>query len=315
MLEIYKKILDNRDFLNNNNKCNEENTKNCMIIPFLEKVFKIDFSNPDQVLAEDQVKNMGRCDYIINFANRQVIIECKSYNIKLNDNSYEEQLKKYCFDKGLNNVVGILTNGIEYKFYKFKVSKNKIELNNILELSIETIYNVEVKNTNLSIKQKRDYYDNLVKLEDIKTEMGINDKLEPTNNISNQSSKPIIIDNSKSFNLFDNNIFNMKQPKGFYFKQQKIKIDKSTWNELVRKIYDILIENYRDKFISSIIDNNEITFVSKEDKFGDLNKYFYNSNKITCYICTNYDPKQHTKNLRKVIKELNLDEDCIKVLF
>ena len=85
---------------------NEDQTKQFLIMPFMDLLGN---SNMDLIPEND-------VDYAIKLGKREpeIIIECKSYGKNLD--RHTTQLKEY-FANTSNSKIGILTNGIEYRFY------------------------------------------------------------------------------------------------------------------------------------------------------------------------------------------------------
>lgn len=95
----------------------EEGTKNAFIMPMLIAL-GYDVFNPEEVVPEldcDLVKKKGeKIDYAIMKDNQPILlIECK--HCKQNLNLHDTQLQKYFVAS--NARFGVLTNGIEYRFY------------------------------------------------------------------------------------------------------------------------------------------------------------------------------------------------------
>lgn len=118
----------------------EEGTKNAFIMPMLIAL-GYDVFNPEEVIPEldcDLVKKKGeKIDYAIMKEGAPILlIECK--HCKQNLNLHDTQLQKYFVAS--NARFGVLTNGIEYRFYtdldKVNIMDEKPFLNiNMLDLS------------------------------------------------------------------------------------------------------------------------------------------------------------------------------------
>lgn len=153
----------------------EEATKNAFIMPLIAAL-GYDVFNPLEVVPEldcDLVKKKGeKIDYaIIKDGNPILLIECKHWNQNLN--LHDTQLQKYFVAS--NARFGVLTNGIEYRFYTdlekpnimddkpflvvdmLNLSENEIEqmkkfhksyydLDNILSTAQELKYTTELRN-------------------------------------------------------------------------------------------------------------------------------------------------------------------------
>lgn len=124
----FEKIKDNLQ--------TEEATKNALILPFLSAL-GYDVFNPLEVLPEmvcDIGKKKGeKIDYAILFENKPVIlIECKQWeqNLNLHDT---QLLRYYTVSKAK---FGILTNGINYRFYTDLVEPNIMDKKPFLEINL-----------------------------------------------------------------------------------------------------------------------------------------------------------------------------------
>lgn len=102
----------------------EEATKNALIMPFIQ-ILGYDVFNPLEVVPEmdcDLVKKKGeKIDYaIMKDGEPTMLIECKHWKQDLN--LHDNQLKKYYVASKAK--FGVLTNGIEYRFYADLVKQN-----------------------------------------------------------------------------------------------------------------------------------------------------------------------------------------------
>lgn len=105
----------------------EEATKNALIMPFIQAL-GYDVFNPFEVMPEYTcdigTKKGEKIDYAILKDNKPVIlIECKHWAEKLN--SHDNQLLRYYHVSCAR--FGILTNGIEYRFYTDLEEPNKMD--------------------------------------------------------------------------------------------------------------------------------------------------------------------------------------------
>lgn len=116
----------------------EEATKNALIMPFLQ-IMGYDVFNPLEIVPEftaDVGSKAGeRVDYAVILDGSPVmLIECKSCATAL-DIQKESQLLRYFHTTSAR--FGILTNGIEYKFYSDIQEPNKMDLVPFLSFSLE----------------------------------------------------------------------------------------------------------------------------------------------------------------------------------
>ena len=121
------------------NLLTEEATKTALVMPFLQAL-GYDVFNPTEVMPEFTcdigTKKGEKIDYAILKDGRPVImIECKhwSQNLSLHDN----QLLRYFHVS--NARFGVLTNGIEYRFYTDLESPNKMDEKPFLEVNLADI--------------------------------------------------------------------------------------------------------------------------------------------------------------------------------
>lgn len=112
ILQLAEKIAKQKDAI-----VTEEGTKNAFIMPMIAAL-GYDIFNPFEVVPEldcDLIKKKGeKIDYAIMKDEQPILlIECKHWKQKLN--LHDTQLQKYFVAS--NARFGVLTNGIEYRFY------------------------------------------------------------------------------------------------------------------------------------------------------------------------------------------------------
>jgi len=95
---------------------NEEQTKQFLIIPFMNLLGYNNLDLKPEYEAHFGSKKGKRVDYAIKIKNKEpeIIIEAKSFGVKLD--RHTSQLNEY-FINTSSSKIGILTNGIEYRFY------------------------------------------------------------------------------------------------------------------------------------------------------------------------------------------------------
>lgn len=126
-----KEKLNNlkEDIKKNNKKItNEEITKNSCIMPFFKilgyNVFNVNEFHPEYT-SDVGNKNGEKVDYaILKDGNPLILIEAKKLGVNLDDNY--NQLYRY-FTTQLSAKVGILTNGVEYRFYSDTINANVLD--------------------------------------------------------------------------------------------------------------------------------------------------------------------------------------------
>lgn len=138
---------------------NEEGTKNGLIMPLIQKL-GYDVFNPLEVCPEYTsdfgLKQKEKVDYAILKDGKPVIfIECKPVNADLNDKKYGSQLFRY-FTTCDCSVVGILTNGIEYRFYSDTQTKNKMDKTPFMTINLESIRPEQITSLEKFCKDKYD---------------------------------------------------------------------------------------------------------------------------------------------------------------
>ena len=147
----------------------EATTRDYLIHPFLDLLNYDRIDDYTHEVTADLGKKKGKkVDVAITLGGKNpvILIECKKSTAKLNDNHYR-QLREYCTDTNTAKI-GILTNGIVYKFYtrnntstlqtspffEFDLSdydnqdletlslfmRNVIDINSILEVAEETYF-------------------------------------------------------------------------------------------------------------------------------------------------------------------------------
>ncbi len=122
----------------------EEATKNAFIMPFLT-ILGYDVFNPIEVVPEFVcdigTKKGEKIDYaIFKDGNPTILIECKSWNQNLN--LHDGQLLRYFHVSKAK--FGILTNGIEYRFYTDLVAPNIMDEKPFLEFNIQEVKDNQV---------------------------------------------------------------------------------------------------------------------------------------------------------------------------
>lgn len=284
----------------------EEATKMFFIVPFFQ-VLGYNVFNPFEFVpeytADIQLKNGDKVDYAILLENKPVIlIEAKHWEENLDN--HIGQLNKYFMSSSAK--FGILTNGIEYRFYtdldelnkmdkipflSFKITDLKDNVINELkkfkkdEFSVNKIMNTaeELKNTNsvfdFIAKQFDNPSDEFIKLVLTEIYNGIK-----TQNVIDKF-QPIV---KKSFNLFVNSfvnkrIENMLQSESISEKNiitQDDEVIEETTSKIITKEDEIQAFYIIKSILAGFIPLNKITYKDTENYFGILF-----DNKVTKWIC------------------------------
>jgi hypothetical protein len=119
------------------NICTEEATKNALIMPFLN-ILGYNVFDPTEVVpeftADHGTKKGEKVDYaIIKDGKPSILIECKCIDSNLN-NEQASQLFRYF--SVTDAKVGVLTNGITYRFFSDLDSPNKMDDKPFLEINL-----------------------------------------------------------------------------------------------------------------------------------------------------------------------------------
>lgn len=120
---------------------NEAQTKEWLIKPFFESL-GWDFSDPDEVIPEDDDSTGKRPDYSFSLSSKpKFLVEAKAINNALNDNKMITEKLNYCSSSQIPFL--IITNGIIYKIYYSELKgtgKDKL----LQEFSIMGDYDEEI---------------------------------------------------------------------------------------------------------------------------------------------------------------------------
>lgn len=123
----------------------EEATKNAFIMPFIQAL-GYDVFNPIEVVpefvADIGLKKGEKIDYaIFREGNPTILVECKHWAQDLN--LHDGQLLRYFHVSKAK--FGLLTNGVNYRFYSDLVEPNKMDEKPFLEFNIEDIKDNQIE--------------------------------------------------------------------------------------------------------------------------------------------------------------------------
>lgn len=123
----------------------EEATKNAFIMPFLQ-ILGYDVFNPLEVVpeftADIGIKKGEKIDYaIFRDGNPTILVECKHWAQNLN--LHDGQLLRYFHTSKAK--FGLLTNGINYRFYSDLEEANKMDEKPFLEFNINDIKDTQIE--------------------------------------------------------------------------------------------------------------------------------------------------------------------------
>lgn len=123
----------------------EEATKNALIMPFIQ-LLGYDVFNPSEVnpefIADIGIKKGEKVDYAIMKDGKPIIlIECKHYSENLNP--HNSQLFRYFHTTEAK--FGLLTNGVQFKFYTDLTTPNKMDEKPFFEFDVTNIKDNEIQ--------------------------------------------------------------------------------------------------------------------------------------------------------------------------
>lgn len=117
----------------------EEATKNFLIMPFIQQILGYNVFDPDEVMPEYGANASQHTNYKLDYALFQddqpaILIECKCYGNNLESGKEWSQLFNYFVATDAR--IGVLTNGIIYKFYADLEKPNTMDKTPFLELDL-----------------------------------------------------------------------------------------------------------------------------------------------------------------------------------
>ena len=120
----------------------EETTKIALITPFL-RLMGYDTTNPAEYTADVGTKQGEKVDFALIQENEPIIfIECKSAANKLSDENIS-QLYRYFSITDIQ--IGLLTNGVEYKFFTTGEDNNRMDEKPFLDLDLTNLTKKDIK--------------------------------------------------------------------------------------------------------------------------------------------------------------------------
>lgn len=131
----------------------EETTKMALILPFL-RFLGYDFENPQELKAEYSadvgVKKSEKIDLAVFIENElKMLIECKPANVRLTSN-HQDQLYRYFSVSDVK--IGVLTNGIVYKFFTDYDYPGRMDENPFLEVDLRNLNESKIESLKLFTK-------------------------------------------------------------------------------------------------------------------------------------------------------------------
>jgi len=152
----------------------EEATKNALVMPFISAL-SYDVFNPVEVVpeftADVGIKKGEKVDYVIMRDGKPaILIECKSVGTDL-DQAHASQLYRYFSVTDAR--FGVLTNGIEYRFFTDLEASNKMDARPFLEINLLAITDRSVEELKKFTKETFDLEQILSTASDLKYTKGI----------------------------------------------------------------------------------------------------------------------------------------------
>ncbi len=120
----------------------EEATKNFLIMPFIQEVLGYNVFNPDEVIPEFDANVGASTNYKLDYAIFQdgqptILIECKCYGCDFRKDREWSQLFTYFVATDAR--IGVLTDGVIYKFYADLERPNKMDKTPFMELNLKEL--------------------------------------------------------------------------------------------------------------------------------------------------------------------------------
>ena len=137
---------------------NEEQTKTHLILPFIQGI--LGYSDPENLRPEDVAdivtRNQRKVDYALYGPNNdlRIVIECKALNVTL-DEQHAVQLQEYFLST--TSQIGILTNGIEWRFYLGEDRTNRMSTRPFMSFDVTNMTKKELAVIKLMSLDTYDY--------------------------------------------------------------------------------------------------------------------------------------------------------------
>jgi hypothetical protein len=216
----------------------EEATKNAFIMPFLQTL-GYDVFNPTEVVPEFisdiGLKKGEKIDYAVFLDGKpSILVECKHWNQNLS--LYDGQLLRYFHVSQAR--FGVLTNGINYRFYSDLVEPNKMDEKPFLEFNISDIKDNQIEELK---KFHKSYFD--------------------PDNIVNTASELKYTNELKA--LLQQELSNPTPEFVKYFAKQ---VYPSIITAKVLELFTVLTKKSAQQYISDLITDRLQTALNKEDQ-------------------------------------------------
>ena len=156
----------------------EEAAKNAFVMPFLTAL-GYEVFNPAEVIpeytADHGVKKGEKVDYAIVLGGKvELLIECKKVSVDL---SQAEHSQLYRYFSVTAARIGVLTNGVQYRFYTDLESQNQLDQKPFLEVDLENLTEHSIRELKKLTKSNFDLEKILSTAEDLKYSKAIKNLL------------------------------------------------------------------------------------------------------------------------------------------
>lgn len=236
----------------------EETTKTALILPFFNEVMGYDTTDPAEVKAEYHAdmgsKKREKIDLaILNGDSEIMLIECKAINTELNT-QHISQLYRYF--NITDTELGVLTNGLIYKFYTDSIKPGKMDKTPFMEINLLNLSEKDI----LSLKRfSKENFD----ISKIKSKV---DTLKYAHDVHQIISKEIESPSDDFVRLFAKQVYDgtiTANVKNKFYKIIKNEF-KEVIDEKVEKRLNEALERMTSEIPSELIDDDEIITTKEE---------------------------------------------------
>ena len=247
--EISKRIPNQKDLIQT-----EEATKNAFVMPFISAL-GYDIFNPIEVVpeftADIGTKKGEKVDYAIKKDGKiAILVECKHCGCNL-DEAYMSQLYRYFTVTDAR--FGILTNGINYRFYSDLEETNKMDSTPFFEFDL-------LKYEDHNVEELKKFTKSAFDLDNIFTTAS---DLKYTNSIKRYFSEQINNPSPKFIKFFGSQVYSRKMTKSVM--DQFSSIVKIALNQFIRERVNDRLKSALDAEKEEAVKMNEIEAPKIED--------------------------------------------------
>ena len=296
---------------------NEEQTKMACIVPFI-KTLGYDVYNPLEVvpefIADIGEKKGEKVDYAISLNDEiQLLIETKSMNDPLTN--HDIQLIRYF--NVTNSKVGILTNGIKYKFFTDLDEKNRMDSKPFLEIDLFDITENQI------IELKKFHKNNF----DVNIILSSAEVLKYSNGIKKYLSRQLESPDDEFIKLLMKDIYERKitQNKLNEFKEIVSMSFKHFLNDHIRKKLENALEQNKEQKEDAFENIEEAEIINDIETTEQEKESFYiiksilgkitNVKNITYKDTKSYFGILYQNNTRKWICRIIFNENDLTIVF